>query len=72
MINWGILGLGRMGVTFANAIGETTNSKLICVASNSGKKFKEFKNFSYDDLINNKKFLKLVKKFYVKNLFLYH
>ena len=55
MINWGILGLGRMGVTFANAIGETTNSKLICVASNSGKKFKEFKNFSYDDLIHNNK-----------------
>ena len=50
MINWGILGFGRMGLTFANAIEETTNSKLVCVASKSGKKFKEFKNFSY--LIN--------------------
>ena len=29
MINWGILGLGRMGTAFANAIDETTNSKLI-------------------------------------------
>ena len=53
MINWGILGFGRMGLTFANAIEETTNSKLVCVASKSGKKFKEFKNFSYEDLIHN-------------------
>ena len=29
MINWGILGLGRMGMAFANAIEETDNSKLI-------------------------------------------
>ena len=54
MINWGILGLGRMGIAFANAIEETTNSKLICIASKSGKKFKEFENSSYEDLINNK------------------
>ena len=53
MINWGILGFGRMGLTFANAIEETTNSKLVCLASKSGKKFKEFKNFSYEDLIHN-------------------
>ena len=34
MINWGILGLGRMGTAFANAIDETSNSKLIGIASN--------------------------------------
>ena len=55
MINWGILGFGRMGLAFANAIEETTNSKLVCIASKSGKKFKEFENFSYEDLINNNK-----------------
>ena len=37
MINWGILGMGRMGMSFANAIKETSNSKLIATASNSGK-----------------------------------
>ena len=51
MINWGILGLGRMGIAFANAIEETDNSKLKGIASKSGKKFKNFENFSYEDLI---------------------
>ena len=51
MINWGILGLGRMGMAFANAIEETDNSKLIAIASRSGKKFKNFENLSYEDLI---------------------
>ena len=51
MINWGILGLGRMGMAFANAIEETDNSKLIAIASKSGKKFKNFENLSYEDLI---------------------
>ena len=55
MINWGIIGLGKMGMTFANAIQETTNSKLVCVASQSGKRFREYQNFSYEDLINNRK-----------------
>ena len=55
MINWGIIGFGRMGLAFANAIEETTNSKLVCIASKSGKKFKEFENFSYEDLIHNNK-----------------
>ncbi len=54
MINWGILGLGRMGSTFANAINETSNSKLIDIASKSGKTFDKFKIKSYEDLINNK------------------
>ena len=55
MINWGILGLGRMGFTFANAIRETSNSKLVGIASKSGNTFKDFKNRSYEELINDKK-----------------
>ena len=51
MINWGILGLGRMGMAFANAIQETDNALLKGVASKSGKRFKNFENFSYEDLI---------------------
>tara|TARA_X000001036_G_scaffold345740_1_gene325566 strand:- start:97 stop:1035 length:939 start_codon:yes stop_codon:yes gene_type:complete len=54
MINWGILGMGRMGTSFANAIKETSNSKLTGTASNSGKVFDNFKNKTYDDLINDK------------------
>ena len=55
MINWGILGFGRMGMAFASAIEETSNSKLVCVASKSDKKYKKLKNFSYEDLIQNDK-----------------
>ena len=54
MINWGILGLGRMGLTFANSIEETSNSKLIGIASKSGKKFKNFENQTYENLIKDK------------------
>ena len=54
MINWGILGMGRMGMSFANAIKETSNSKLIATASNSGKVFGDFENRSYESLINDK------------------
>ena len=53
MINWGILGLGRMGLAFANAVEETSNSKLVSIASKSGKSFKDFKNSTYEDLIQN-------------------
>ena len=55
MINWGILGFGNMGSTFAKAIDETNNSNLIGIASKTGKKFQDFKNVSYDDLINDNK-----------------
>ncbi len=55
MINWGILGFGRMGFAFANAIEETSNSKLIGIASKSGNTFKEFKNKSYAEIIDDKK-----------------
>tara|TARA_B100001057_G_scaffold73310_1_gene67647 strand:+ start:3347 stop:4294 length:948 start_codon:yes stop_codon:yes gene_type:complete len=54
MINWGILGLGRMGLAFANAINETSNSKLLSIASESGKTFKNFENENYESLIKNK------------------
>ena len=54
MINWGILGMGRMGMSFANAIKETSNSQLIGTASNSGKIFGNFENRSYESLINDK------------------
>ena len=54
MINWGILGMGRMGMSFANAIKETSNSQLISTASNSGKVFGDFENRSYESLINDK------------------
>ena len=54
MINWGILGLGRMGTAFANSIKETSNAKLISVASKSGKNFKDYENKTYQDVIKNK------------------
>ena len=44
MINWGILGFGGMGIRFAEAIKETSNSKLLSTASKSGKTFEDFKN----------------------------
>ena len=33
MINWGILGYGRMGLSFSKVIKETSNSKLIYIGS---------------------------------------
>ncbi len=54
MNNWGILGLGRMGLNFAESINEVTDSKLISIASKSGKEYKSFENKSYDEVINNK------------------
>ncbi len=54
MANWGILGFGRMGLNFAEAISEVSDSKLISIASRSGKKYKNFENKSYDEIINNK------------------
>ena len=54
MINWGIIGLGRMGLTFANAIDETSNSKLHSIGSSSKKKFKNLSSLSYEDVIYSK------------------
>ena len=55
MIKWGIVGFGKMGFTFAHAIKETTNSKLIGIASKSGNTFENFDNKTYEELINDKK-----------------
>jgi predicted dehydrogenase len=62
MVRWGILGLGRAANSFANAIKEVENAKLISTASLSKKKnfffsekFNIDKNLqfnSYEDLIN--------------------
>ena len=63
MVRWGILGLGRAASSFAHAIKEVENAKLISVASLSknknfifSKKFDIAKNSqfsSYEDLINS-------------------
>ena len=63
-INWGILGLGEIAHKFSTSFLETTNAKLLAVASrniNKLKKFKEQFNIepkylfnSYEDLINCK------------------
>ena len=37
MMNWGIIGLGKMGNQFAKSILDTNNSKLIAVSSKSKK-----------------------------------
>ena len=62
MVRWGILGLGSAANSFANAIKEVENAKLISIASLSknknfiiGKKFnieKKYQFNSYEDLIN--------------------
>ena len=64
IIKWGIVGLGNMANAFAKAISETTNSKLVCVASKSKTKLELFaKNFNilssnrfsnYSELIRSK------------------
>jgi predicted dehydrogenase len=54
MINWGILGFGGMGIRFAEAIKETSNSKLLSTASKSGKTFEDFKNQTYENVIKSK------------------
>ena len=64
MIKWGIVGLGNMGQKFANAITETSNSKLAGAASLDKNKVKNFKdNYTlneitaydnYDEIIKDK------------------
>ena len=47
IIKWGIVGLGNMANTFARAISEVQNSKLVCVASKSKNRLEIFaKNFN--------------------------
>ena len=64
MIKWGIVGLGRMAKTFANAIKEVENSKLISIASKTNYRLYKFqKRFNikpenifkdYNELIRSK------------------
>ena len=54
MINWGVLGLGQMGMRFVNSIEDTSNAKLLNIASKSGKTFKNYENISYDNLVKNR------------------
>ena len=54
MINWGILGFGRMGSTFAEAIKETSNSKLISIGSKSQNKSDVNITNDYEEVIKNK------------------
>ena len=54
MANWGILGLGRMGCAFANALNELSDSKLILTGSKSGKTFNDVTSSTYQDVIKAK------------------
>ena len=56
MINWGILGFGRMGSTFAEAIKETSNSKLISIGSKSQNKSDVNITNDYEEVIKIKKY----------------
>lgn len=61
-INWGIIGLGRIANTFANAFEYVENSKLLGISSNSLKNIKSFQErykisdkycfHNYEQLIN--------------------
>ena len=55
MTNWGILGLGRMGLSFIDAINDLPNNRLISLDSKSGKKYENFKTCTYEDVIFNEK-----------------
>ena len=62
MINWGIIGLGRMANRFASAISEVENAKLLGIASQNIDRLKNFgdqysieNNFrfnTYDEILN--------------------
>ena len=64
MINWGIIGLGRMANRFASAIGEVENAKLLGIASKNIDTLKHFgdqhnieNNFrfsTYNEILNCK------------------
>ena len=62
MIKWGIIGLGNMGQKFASAIKETSNSKIISVASQDKNKIKNFKNnFNFSDLVVYNDYNEIIK-----------
>ena len=65
MLNWGIIGLGKMANQFASSIVDVDNSTLVCIASKSvdklhkfSEKFKikqENKFSNYEDLLQSNK-----------------
>ena len=65
MLNWGIIGLGKMANQFASSIVEVDNSTLVCIASKSVDKLNKFsekfdikqenKFSNYEDLLQSKK-----------------
>ena len=69
MINWGIIGFGRMGKQYYDCFQQKSlKSKLICVSSKTKKNFPKNKNVeffqSYDDLISSD----LVDAIYISTL----
>ena len=62
MIKWGIVGLGNMGQKFANAIAETSNSKLTGAASLDKNKVKNFKeNYTLNEIIAYDNYDEIIK-----------
>jgi len=62
MIKWGIIGLGNMGYKFANAIIETSNSKIVSIASKDRNKIKNFRsNFNFADLVAYNDYEEIIK-----------
>ena len=63
-INWGILGLGEIAQKFSDGFKETSNAKLLAIASRNSEKLKNFKDQfniekkysfnNYEDLIDCK------------------
>ena len=63
-LNWGIIGLGAIAQKFSEAFVQTSNSKLLAIASNDNQKLENFKKEffiedkfafkNYEDLINCK------------------
>ena len=43
VINWGIIGLGKIASNFASAFKDLKNSKIISIASQSNEKTEKFK-----------------------------
>ena len=50
-LNWGIIGLGSIAQKFSEAFAETSNSKLLAVASNNSEKLESFKNADINDAV---------------------
>jgi len=71
MINWGIIGLGNMGQKFASAINETSNSKIVSVASKDNNKIKNFKNnFNFKDLVIYNDYNEIIKDKNINSIYI--